>query len=211
MKKVIGSIIVAAFFCLTPTAGYSKTNKTGGNFIPVRIQFNAIILKNNGAISWKAIKLLHVLRYELEKSTDGENFSYVTALAGNNKINKSNYTAEDRNVTEGINYYRLKVISSQGAINYSKVITLEKKLTAAEITIMPGTITDELYIWLPANTQITNTIITDVAGREVRKNPSINHLTNVASLQLGRLPAGIYQINILTNSGKTALLKFSKK
>ena len=211
MKKGIYIITIAALAGLTAAAGPVKKIASAKTVLPVAMYINAVAVNSAGEVSWEAAKQISVRRYELEKSTDGQNFSYVTALAGNNKIIKANYTAQDRNLIDGINYYRLKMINNNGSIHYSKIISLDKKAIDARIKIMPGAVAAELYIWLPANTQISNAVITDLTGRKVMANTEITHFTNVASVQLGRLPAGMYKINVVTNTGVTANLKFSKK
>ena len=211
MKKEIYIIAFTFINSLAATAGPVKKITGGGKVLPVAMQLNAVAVNSIGEVSWNAAKQINVRRYELEKSTDGEHFSYVTALAGNNKIIKANYIAQDRNLLEGINYYRLKIINNKGDINYSKIISLDKKATVAEIKIMPGIVAEELYIWLPANTAISNAMITDVSGREVKANAKITNLNNVAYVAVGRLPMGMYKINIVTNTGITTNLKFSKK
>ena len=48
-------------------------------------------------------------------------------------------------------------------------------------------------------------------GRGVLENATVNNLTNLAAVTVTNLAAGMYQINITTNTGVTANLKFSKK
>ena len=214
MKQRIYIIAFMAFTTLESNAQFTASMialpviKNGNTALDVNLKVHAA--KNNGELSWQGIRQIKVRRYELEKSADGENFTYVTAIAGNKSPN-INYTAEDRNLLQDINYYRLKIIDNEGNYIYSKTVSFDTKSSLNEIKIMPGIVTDALNIWLPYNTQITKAEITDAMGREVMTNAAITHFTNIASLQLQKLPMGIYKINILTNTGLTANLKFSKK
>ena len=214
MKQRIYIIAFMAFTTLESNAQFTASMialpviKNGNTALDVNLKVHAA--KNNGELSWQGIRQIKVRRYELEKSADGEKFTYVTAIAGNKSPN-INYTAEDRNLLQDINYYRLKIIDNEGNYIYSKTVSFDTKSSLNEIKIMPGIVTDALNIWLPYNTQITKAEITDAMGREVMTNAAITHFTNIASLQLQKLPMGIYKINILTNTGLTANLKFSKK
>jgi hypothetical protein len=176
----------------------------------IEMKLKATACKNAGEVSWQSLKYIKIRRYELEKGSDGINFSYVTAKPGN--INaQDNYTVKDEYLFEGINYYRLKIVDQKGNFNYSKIASFDRKAIAAEIKIMPAIADDELYIWLPVNTQISKASITDVMGRGIIENATVTNLTNLASLPVTNLAAGMYQINILTSTGITANLKFSKK
>lgn len=199
MKKIIYSMMFVLLITLNVSAG--------SNNALIEINFKATAVQNNAEVSWKAFTQIKVRRYELEKSTDGETFNYVTAVASGLKT----FTVQDRNFTEGVNYYRLKVIDNNGKASYTKTVSLNKSSAFDEIKIMPGVVTDELYIWVPANTQVSNAAITDMSGRKINRNFSIKNATNTASVKLGRLPAGMYNIAVETNTGTITNLKFSKK
>ncbi|HMO61100.1 MAG TPA: T9SS type A sorting domain-containing protein [Ferruginibacter sp.] len=195
MKKGITIIILFAATICTAFAGNTDFS------ISVAEQNNAAV------ISWTTAKKNKAIRYEVEKSTDGENYFYVTAVAATSKT----YTVNDRNYTEGANYYRLKVIAKNGTVTYSKAISISKNCTFNEIKIMPEVVKDELYIWLPANTQVSRAVVTDMSGREINRNFAITNMTNAAALQLGLLPAGMYSVKIITNTGVSSSMKFAKK
>ena len=176
----------------------------------IEMKLKAIATRYEGEVSWQSLKYIKIRRYELEKSSDGIYFSYVTARPGSIST-QSNYLVKDEFLFEGINYYRIKIVDKKGDFNYSKIVSFDRKLMTAEIKIMPAVADDELYVWLPVNTQISKASITDVMGRGVIENAAVTNLTNLASVPVNNLAAGMYQINILTNTGITANLKFTKK
>lgn len=182
--------------------------KTAGLIIDV--DFNVSISKNIGQLSWTAISTIDVIRYELEKSTDGEHFSYVTAIAAN-IASAQQYNISDNNLTDGINYYRLKIVDNNGNLYYSKPVSVDKNFSSAKFKIMPNIVAEELLIWLPVNTQISNATITDIAGRVVMENAPINNRSSLTILNVAGLQTGIYKIKVVTNDGATTNLSFSKK
>lgn len=186
----------------------NKVCIANGNYA-FSVKLKVMFVNNKGEVTWQAAKKGKVLRYELEKSTDGMQFNYISAAAGTGaSVNK--YAIQDRNLSEGNNYYRLKIIDNEGRHRYSEVVSIVVNNNPA-ITILPATVTDEVFIWLPANTKLSKATITDASGRRVLANAAISNFSNAASVQLGRLPAGLYKVNAVTSNGLTANLKFSKK
>jgi hypothetical protein len=205
--------ILKTGICIIATAIFiNKASFAGNPVLPTETSYMFTVINGEkaGEVNWQPVKNVTVLRYELEKSNDGINFTYVTAVSGTISSIK-NYSVQDRNLTEGMNYYRIKMITDSGTDIYSNTVSFDKKDTEAPIQILPAVVSDELYIWLPSNTQVSNTLITDVSGRKVNRNFAINNFTNAASVKLGRLPAGFYNITVTTNTGIAANFRFSKK
>ena len=176
----------------------------------IDMKLKATAAKNTGEITWQVIKQIKVRRYELEKSSDGVNFSYVSAMPGSMGKQKI-YSIQDKYLFNDMNFYRLKIVDNKGNYSYSKVTSFDRRNIVAEVKVMPAIANNELYIWLPANTQVNKVSITDAMGRGVIENASVNNLTNLASVSVSNLATGMYQINITTNTGVTTNLKFSKK
>ena len=198
-------VLAAAIFISNTSFGGNTALSTETSYI-----LTVINGEKAGEVNWQPLKNVKVLRYELEKSNDGVNFTYVTAVSGTVSSIK-NYSVQDRKLTEGMNYYRIKMITDNGGNIYSNIVSFDKKDNEAPIQILPAVVSDDLYIWLPSNTQVSNTLITDVSGRKVNRNFAINNFTNAASVKLGRLPAGFYNITVTTTTGIAANFRFSKK
>ncbi len=191
------------------TAGMIALFGTKNLSATIDLKLQAVIQKNTGEISWHPLKQIKVQRYELEKSIDGEIFNYVTALSG--KINShTNYSVQDRNLMEAVNYYRLKIVTADGNYYYSKIVSLDAQISFIEIKILPTQLDHKLFIWMPTNTSISNAIISDASGRNILQHSAVNNATNLADVEISKLPAGLYNIKLLTNKGETVKLKFSK-
>jgi hypothetical protein len=169
------------------------------------VEFKAAFVNNAGTISWHSTAQIKVRRYELEKSMDGENFAYITAFAGTQK----NYTAEDNNLSEGVTYYRLKIVDEEGNFLYSSTQQINTKIAANEIKILPTQLDKRIFVWLPANTTISSAVITDATGRTIY-NTSVSNITNIATVETIQLPAGVYSIKLHTSKGEIVKLKFNK-
>ena len=176
----------------------------------ITVNLQAIAVKNTCEISWKAISKIQVSRYELEKSNDAENFNYVTAVPGNKKA-ITTYSINDKNLTTGLNYYRLKIIDNEGSIYYSSIAAFNMNDVMDEIKIQPTVVSDELLIWLTQNIQINKTTITDLMGKEFSTSKPTLKYSNLATVNVSHLPKGTYKINIISNNGNSTKMQFSKK
>ena len=190
-------------------AGMIALSGTKNLSASIDLKLQAVIEKNTGEISWQALKQIKVRRYELEKSTDGETFNYVTALSGKTNSH-TNYSVQDRNLMEAVNYYRLKIVTADGNYYYSKIVSLDAQISFTEIKILPTQLDHKLFIWMPTNTSISNASISDASGRNILQHSAVNNVTNLADVEISKLPAGLYNIKLLTNKGETVKLKFSK-
>jgi hypothetical protein len=84
---------------------------------------------NDGSINvlnWTTASELNTLRFEVEKSLDAVNFTYIgeKAAAGNSSV-ALNYTLNDEHPVLGNNYYRLKMIDKDGQFKYSEIINIK--------------------------------------------------------------------------------------
>lgn len=210
MKQVT---YIFAFTMLLVSAAIAKTHTLISS---ATIVTEAVILKdvnlrttfekNTVQISWQATQQASVHRYELEKSTDAENFFYITSFAGSEKI----YAAEDKNISSAVAYYRLKIMDAAGNVFYSTVETINTKASAEAIRILPTRLdANKLHIWLPANTSISSAIVTGADGSLQRK-AVLNESTNVAIVDISSITAGVYHLTVKTNKGETLKLKFTR-
>lgn len=214
MKKQIVLTLLVLVIIVNASAQFSANflaiSSVRSADLIIDVDFNVTVAKNITELSWSAISTINVIRYELEKSTDGERFSYITAIAATMET-RNQYSIRDSNLADGINYYRLKIIDNNGKFYYTKPVSVDKNISIATFKIMPAIVEDELLIWLPVNTRISNATIKDIAGRVVMQNAEVNNLTNLSVLKVAALSTGIYKIMVVTNNGLTTNLSFSKK
>ena len=183
-----------------------------GIILPIKLlSIKAELNNNKGDVYWEVADQINVHHYELEKSTDGKNFSYVTTVAVSNVGSTIHYMAEDPNINNGVNYYRIKVIDNDFKYAYSQVVTLALKGKTNELKIFPNPVNDRLFIWLPAETKINTAMIIDAAGRIVQQKIFTSNNSNVSDMELRNLPGGFYTIRIITNNEQVTNLRFIKK
>ena len=209
MKKVIYFLSITALLANMATAQVSTVAMASSVLTKpamlADVNLKAKFANNAAAISWKATRQTKVLRYELEKSTDGDNFSYITSFAGSEK----NYTVADNNLFAGTTYYRLKIVDAKNNSFYSAAIYIDSKASANAIRILPTQLDEKLFVWVPSNTSISCAAISGADGKMQRK-AIINSNNNIAAIEIKGLSAGMYNLSLKTSKGETIKLKFSK-
>jgi hypothetical protein len=114
------------------------------------VSFTAIAAtRQNDAIKvvWKVANEINITQYEVEKSTDGSNFTRIASVAviGNGSNSFLSYQLLDKNVLEGNIFYRIKSIGIAGEINFSSIVKV-MGLTSQKpsFTIYPNPVKDGL-------------------------------------------------------------------
>lgn len=95
--------------------------------LPVELTEFSVQNKNNeNKLSWTTMSELNNSHFIVERSETGFEFEEIGNVAGlGNSVNKYVYSFTDKDYPEGkINYYRLKQVDYNGAIEYHKIISI---------------------------------------------------------------------------------------
>lgn len=174
-----------------------------GTILPVYIKSIAAAIKPTGTlITWEVENEISILRYEIERSSNGSNFATVGSVsAGNRAV----YNFTDAVQLNGTVYYRIKVIGLNGYTKYSTVIKV--KLNAArEITVYPNPVTKYLVV---SGMENRSTIkVVNSFGQIVMQQ---NSIAGTQSLDVSLLKAGIYSLVVVDEAGKLITKSFIKE
>jgi len=171
--------------------------------LPVTMRSVVAYQKNkNIAVDWKVENEINILKYDVEKSIDGNMFEKVntTTVAGaNNAFN--NYSWLDLKAVPGNNFYRIKIYDRSGQITYSSIVKVAIGKTNASYNIFPNPITGNV-INLQMNNQPAGTYqlrLTNNIGQTLYTSSVNNNGGNSSfSLNTGsKLPTGIYQLEVI--------------
>ena len=145
--------------------------------------------KNNGSINltWTTDDEANLSHYELQRSADGRNFSTIVSVQSKNNVSRTNYTAIDNKPLNGIGYYRLKMVETDGGANFSRIVTVQLA-TGNSIAVYP-TIWKKgsaLHISNP-NNEMLNAYFFNSAGQHIGRSATINSTlpTNPLNSQKG--------------------------
>jgi hypothetical protein len=154
-------------------------------------------------LSWKMDPLEQAQDYEIWKSNDGTQFQRIGSVPVNTQ---ATYGYTDPQILSGTNYYRLKMIEDNGAITFSKTISVQYKETGLEVVSVKmannSSLQMEFYSSTHSDLQI---IVTDALGRKLMQKKYKAGIGNtILSLPTGQLRTGTHYVQVIP-SGKPPL------
>ncbi len=145
------------------------------------------------ALFWQSASELGNDHFQIEHSPDGRDFSPIgTVKSLGNSVQPQMYGFTHQNPAAGINYYRLKQVGIDGKIVEAKTITVQfegdainlfPNPTKGIVDIMGGHLGEEISVRM-----------IDPMGREI----GAQILQEGTKLDLGKLPTGVYLVEIRT-------------
>ena len=169
------------------------------------ISVTAAVSGNQVQIKWSTGSEAGLKNYTIERSTDGSNFSKAVVLPANNLVTGAAYQWVDIQPNEGINYYRIKSISSNGTEKYSEVVhaKINKNTATQSITIYGNTVKNNIITMQLNNIEKGNYQVKlfNMDGQLLKK-VTLQHNGGNVSQSFSTdsyLPSGKYQLQL---SGK---------
>jgi Peptidase family M1 domain len=94
---------------------------------------------NSIAVEWNVANQINIQKYEVERSSDGNNFgSLVTLLATGVNGSNVDYNWTDNDPMIGDNYFRIRAVSNSGEIKYSNIVNVKIEKLRPVITVYPN-------------------------------------------------------------------------
>ncbi|MBF9142320.1 T9SS type A sorting domain-containing protein [Hymenobacter properus] len=201
---VSGSLTSGPFTSFpTTTTGFSLASTStaigypGVNPLPVALtKFSATTKASGIALDWATASEKNSASFEVQRSADGESFETIMKVAaqGNSAVAHS-YAALDRTPLQGLSHYRLRQTDLDGTVAYSPVVTA-RWTVGSEASVYPNPTTGTLYFGLA--TESAKFRVLNGQGRAL-----LSGQTSAAGLDVKALPAGIYLLEIVTESGRS--------
>lgn len=179
------------------------------NGLPVKLlYFTAIADGNRVRLNWEAANEQDTRTYEVEKSLNGSNFSFMSAVSSR-QLPQSAYVDYDPAPVQGWNYYRLKIIDKSGTYFYSPIRQVKFSKGAEELRIFPNPATTVLNILLPSS--YVNKVTLQVYGADGKLFSSIKPGASLVVMNVSPLTGGSYFIQVLHNNGDKETHPFIKQ
>ena len=205
-----GVLIASYTYVATDAAGVpdltpATSTVTWGALLPITLlEFNGKLNGSKVDLDWKTSSENGSSHFDVERSTDALNFSFLTKVNAKGFSNTATkYAAVDLAPAKGMNYYRLKMIDKDGKYVYSKIIAVEvKKLDEMNARIIPNPFADRIQVLmtLTHNTDVAIDFI-DMYGRVVltRKVKGVKGLNVFTFTGLDVLPPAAYMVKLTTD------------
>jgi hypothetical protein len=155
--------------------------------------FKGSVRDNKVDLNWTYPGANNDLVFEVEHSIDGKAFNSISRVNGSQAFTGM-YTYSDQPATDGINYYRIKVVKADGSYEYSAMLPV--KFVNAKSTVLISN-TGGRYVQVKIE-KPTSFLLYDPSGTLVRsfRLPPGRHMISTA-----QLAAGVY---FLRNSENNA-------
>ena len=163
-------------------------------------KFSVTQLGAEHLVKWTAEAEADVEYYELQRSTNGTDFSAIHRQVATNANGPNNYLYSDNSYLPGVNYYRVKIVERNGRITYSLVIRTETQPQTELFRIVPNPLTGHEFslLYSSAAQGMVTISINDVTGRLVHSlKEGVNSGQNVIYIKgIPALPPGIYFVSV---------------
>ncbi len=137
-----------------------------------------------------------MVKYEVEKSLNGLNFSHLLTV---NSLQKAQwlYTNYDLTPAIGWNYYRLKITDKANKVTYAGIRKVRFDKGLQTVGIFPNPTTDYLNIQLPTNN--LNNIQLQLYTIEGRLLNELKPVSSSVRLNVQNLAGGTYLLKVIQN------------
>ena len=195
---------------------YTPTINGSANFtvLPAVLGKFEVLKRNDHAyLTWGTSSEINVSHFDIEKSADGSSWEYVNEVRANGNSNENigyeylDYTTNTY-VSEGVVYYRLKMVDIDGTFEYSDVKSLDfGDIIINSLTVSPNPTTHTASIFLSNDHTFNSLKVMDVSGRLLFKYDisKINRLD--LDIEKQGMNTGLYFIIATSESGSIATEK----
>ena len=183
--------------------------------LPVKLISFAGNLNNDKInLQWAVAENENNDHFEVEKSTDGKEFTTAAIVMASSKPGTESYSINETMKSEKI-YYRLRMFDNNKVVTFSKTLMFENKTitTGSGLKIVNNPAVDKLSLsFASTNNQPVEIKIYDLAGK-MQMNQKINVYTgnNFVSLPLSSsFKTGMYAVEV-SNGSERQTAKFVKQ
>jgi hypothetical protein len=174
-----------------------------GTALPVlSTDLSGQVVGDHNELSWTTDPSFDVTSMVLERSDDGVVFVDLQEIIGEEEQQSGQYV--DANPLPGTNYYRMRVQSSTGSIQYSEVVSLNQSASGFEVTVYPNPADNRIRLSILSNDFGNyNAAIFNSLGQQVFvKQFIVSTRKHVEVLNVTNLMRGTYFVSVFGKDGK---------
>jgi hypothetical protein len=161
--------------------------------LPVElVSFTAVKNGSVNQLSWMTASEKDNAYFLVEKSTNGTDFTEIGRVEGHGShTGVELYSFQDRHLSDGIIYYRLKQVDINGEFNYSKIVALSND--ALDLTIYPNPNDGSFFIQVNTPTESYKVEITDLQGKIIYTAAGSDVPENI---KVANIAQGVYLLRL---------------
>jgi dienelactone hydrolase len=166
---------------------------------PLPVNFiNLAARESEGAIrlTWEVAGETDVVRYEVERSTDGQRFVSIGSVPA---ARKAQYSFRDP-APEGTAFYRIRNIDQDGSGKYSRVVRVQAGREKTALALFPLPAKDRITLRHPLAIAGCTVFISTAEGKVLLRQGAAAG-SRQTGLDISNLPAGIYLVGYQDEAG----------
>lgn len=189
-----------------PAIGYINNTiwtVTKPSVVPVNLLSftGAVNARNEGVLKWQIDDVQDLQYFELEKSGQPNGFERISRIEKQPAIQQYSFT--DPALLSPAGYYRLKIVNTNGSVQYSNSVMLRNTFEKYSYKVYQDA--DAHRYRLSVNSgegAAVSFFITDASGRTIMRKQAGRQTNQVNyDIDLSRQAAGIYYMNLRVGSG----------
>ncbi len=175
--------------------------------LPVSIvKFTAVYNNKVANINWTTVQEINSSRYEVLRSTDGNNYKAIGTVSSRNSLTEQNYNFQDAGIPAGTKnvFYKLAVYDLDGTMRTTNVVLVKIGATETkkEMSIFPNPSSSHAQASFNADKAGTASILVYDAGGKVVLQQQSNIYAGKNSVTINnitKLSDGMYTVKITAN------------
>jgi type IX secretion system substrate protein len=162
--------------------------------------FSVTRVDTTGLLQWKLFAGSAVDSFIIEKGSDPSHFTeMIGSLKGISNI--TDYQFVDLHLNQGLNYYRIKIVTPSGNFQYSPVRVITYVINTPTLGVFPNPVRNG-QLFVNTGTECNRIQLFDILGSLIRSEEKTG-LQNTFSV--ANLSKGVYILKIFTVSGNTVV------
>jgi fibronectin-binding autotransporter adhesin len=195
--------------------GVGKIEPAGGTLAIKIIYFNGSKGNNVNNLYWKAECTSSFAKFDLERSTDGVNFTSITVVTATQARCELPFSYNDYMAPAGNVYYRIRIIDADGKVTYSAIVKLGSAVKEIELAgFMPNPVAGNAA-QLKINTtkaDVVNLVVIALDGKILQRTTvQLQPGSSIINMDMTTLPAGAYLLKGIFSDGESNAIKFIKQ
>lgn len=177
--------------------------------LPLPVNFTGFYAKkvnSNVALTWNVAFEQNVAGYEVQRSSDGSNFTKIGFVNANQA---PSYSFTDSKAI-AVAYYRIKSIDNDGSYKYSSIVSLKGQQSDVVLKAFPMPVQNELTIQYSSANSNSRIDILSADGRMI-KSISLLSGSQETKVDLSSAKAGVYFARFDNGNGQNQTLKLIKQ
>ncbi len=170
-------------------------------FLPVEwMFFTGENMNDHNQLQWATASEKDASHFEVERSYDALSFEKIGTVRAAGTSSETNfYGFNDYNMQNGANYYRLKLVNTDGTTEYSEIVVVENKVEEDNFSFYPNPTSNEFfYSFATDRNEDIRIEILDMLGRVVKvQNFNVSVGKNNQMINISDLTAGTYSVRII--------------